>query len=174
MVSQGDIIKWPLLFVFFPLKDLKITQFIISHGILILIADLQWTEYGSMFCHQVVIGWPRRPDLRNLRPAHLPRDHALSPASKAWSTASNTFWRTRMHRTSSATMSLLKMASVAPMLHQRLRGKMGEWETNFTFLPLLTMVRNKLDIYIREHLTIRLNCCTTENLNIKPFSDTYP
>ncbi len=65
---------------------------------------------------------------RSPRPVPSASAHALSPVWTASSSASNTFWRTRTHRTSSAVMSRLRMASAAPMLPQRLRGKMGGWK----------------------------------------------
>lgn len=61
-----------------------------------------------------------------------------------------------MHRTSSAATSLPKMASAAPMLHQRLREKMGEWETNFKFPLLFTVFGNKLDILVIGRLNMQI------------------
>ncbi len=93
-----------------------------------------------MFCPRVGTVWSRHLVFRSPRPVPSASAHALSPVWTASSSASNTFWRTRTHRTSSAVMSRLRMASAAPMLPQRLRGKMGGWKVGIQTSVLLVVI----------------------------------
>lgn len=69
----------------------------------------------------------RRLAPRSPKCAPSPSGRAPSPAWMAWSSASNTSWRTRTPLTNSAAMSLPKMANAVPTHLQDTRGKTGGW-----------------------------------------------
>lgn len=87
----------------------------------------RWTGSGSMSCRRTGIAWSTRFDLRSPRRVRFPKDPALCLAWTAWSSASNTSWRTKTPPTNSAIMFPPKMANAVLMPPQRATGKMGGW-----------------------------------------------
>lgn len=73
-------------------------------------------------------------------------DRARSPGWTAWSSASNTFWRTGTPHTSSAATSLPRTASAARMLHRGWRGKTGEWRSTLSGTSVSLETNTKLNL----------------------------
>lgn len=113
-----------------------------------------------MFCHQVGTGWPRHPELKSHRPAPSHCDHVPSLVWRGLNFVSNIFWRTRMPHTNNAAMYLPRMASVAPMRHQKWKEKMGKYEkTSYKMRCLVCNEKPNSFLNIYNHV-FRVTFCT--------------
>uniref|UniRef100_A0A673ASY9 Uncharacterized protein n=1 Tax=Sphaeramia orbicularis TaxID=375764 RepID=A0A673ASY9_9TELE len=75
---------------------------------------------------------PQTPRPQEPQAALSLTSHALSPALKAWSSASNIFWRTRMPHTSNAAMSLPKWQAMPECSTKG--GKEDGWVRSWSFI----------------------------------------
>lgn len=80
-----------------------------------------------MSCRRAGIAWPKPFGPRSPRHVRLPRDPALCPTWTAWSSASNTSWRTKTPPTNSVIMCPPRTANAALMPLRRVTGRTGGW-----------------------------------------------